>query len=88
MGEDHIHTHVYKVLASYPGRYVRMGDDEERVLCCVLTTAEFCKETCDSLAGAIKKDLKPGLGDQASDVWSGRLCALRNYPTWFVVLCS
>lgn len=53
--------------------HVRMSDDEQHVLCCVLATAEYCKDTVDALAGALKKDVKPAslaehvdMGDEES----------------------
>lgn len=53
------------VVGGTPEWHMRMSDDEQHVVCCVLATAEYCKDTVDALAGALKKDVKPpALADQ------------------------
>ncbi|KAG2492670.1 hypothetical protein HYH03_009085 [Edaphochlamys debaryana] len=44
--------------------YVRLSDEDERVVCCLLATAEFCRETVEGLAGALAKDVKPQFADR------------------------
>nr|BCL66141.1 hypothetical protein [Volvox africanus] len=44
--------------------YVRLSEEDERVVCCLLATAEFCKETTEGLAGALAKDVKPQFADR------------------------
>ncbi|MEW5319490.1 MAG: hypothetical protein WDW38_010638 [Sanguina aurantia] len=42
---------------------VKVDEDEEKVLCYILHTAEFCRETVEGLSAAVKKDIKPVLAD-------------------------
>ncbi|GFR43120.1 hypothetical protein Agub_g4124 [Astrephomene gubernaculifera] len=46
--------------------YLRLSEEEERVVCCLLATAEFCRETVEGLAGALAKDVKPQLADRVT----------------------
>nr|BCL66276.1 hypothetical protein [Volvox reticuliferus] len=44
--------------------YVRLSEEDERVVCCLLATAEFCRDTTEGLAGALAKDVKPQFADR------------------------
>ncbi|GLI62858.1 hypothetical protein VaNZ11_005587 [Volvox africanus] len=44
--------------------YVRLSEEDERVVCCLLATAEFCRETTEGLAGALAKDVKTQFADR------------------------
>ncbi|MEW5303964.1 MAG: hypothetical protein WDW36_006607 [Sanguina aurantia] len=50
---------------------VRVDEDEEKVLCYILHTAEFCRETVEGLSAAVKKDIKPVLADGVGVVEQG-----------------
>lgn len=43
---------------------MRLSDDDERVVCCLLATAEFCRDTVEGLAGALAKDVRPQFADR------------------------
>ncbi|KAF5837073.1 Vps53-like protein [Dunaliella salina] len=45
--------------------HVRMPKAEEQVVCRILHTSEFCRETLEALGSAIAKDIKPA--------WSGKV---------------
>lgn len=40
-----------------------MPEDEEAVVCHILHTAEFARDTLEALTAAIQKDIKPALAD-------------------------
>nr|ADI46829.1 VPS53Bf [Volvox carteri f. nagariensis] len=44
--------------------YVRLSEEDERVVCCLLATAEFCRDTTEGLGGALAKDVKPHFADR------------------------
>lgn len=39
--------------------HIRVPDEEEKLCCYILHTAEYCRETVEGLAAAIQKDIKP-----------------------------
>eukprot|EP00879_Flechtneria_rotunda_P008030 GHRR01008412.1.p1 GENE.GHRR01008412.1~~GHRR01008412.1.p1 ORF type:complete len:961 (+),score=374.37 GHRR01008412.1:225-3107(+) len=43
--------------------YVRLPDEEEGVLTCILATAEYCRETTEALGRSIARELQPGLAN-------------------------
>jgi hypothetical protein len=46
---------------------VQASEEDERVACHILATAEFCAETVEALAAACRKDVKvPSLADQVA----------------------
>eukprot|EP00798_Chlamydomonas_sp_ICE-L_P005789 gene5789-2585_t len=47
-----------------PEWQIKLPEQEERVVCYILHTAEFCRDTIEGLAAAIQKDIKPSLADQ------------------------
>lgn len=62
-----------------------------QVLCYILHTAEFCRETVEGLSAAVKKDIKPVLADGVSVVQQGHCLFLshhldfashQGYPKW------
>mmetsp|Transcript_28777 Transcript_28777/g.63416 ORF Transcript_28777/g.63416 Transcript_28777/m.63416 type:complete len:903 (+) Transcript_28777:134-2842(+) len=44
--------------------YIRVPEDEEKVLCHILHTAEFCRETVEGLSAAIVKSINPALAEK------------------------
>ncbi|GFH29755.1 uncharacterized protein HaLaN_28471, partial [Haematococcus lacustris] len=44
--------------------HIRVDDEEAQVVCHILHTAEFCRETLEGLATAVQKDIKPALADK------------------------
>lgn len=44
--------------------YIRVPPDEELVVCHILQTAEFCKETVEGAAAAVRKEIKAELKDK------------------------
>eukprot|EP00878_Enallax_costatus_P033636 GHUV01037174.1.p1 GENE.GHUV01037174.1~~GHUV01037174.1.p1 ORF type:complete len:827 (+),score=323.16 GHUV01037174.1:597-3077(+) len=46
--------------------HVRLPEEEEAVLTCILATAEYCRETTEGLGRQIAKELKPGLAVAAA----------------------
>eukprot|EP00198_Chlamydomonas_reinhardtii_P007003 XP_001696339.1 subunit of GARP complex [Chlamydomonas reinhardtii] len=44
--------------------YVRLSEEDERVVCCLLATAEFCRDTTEGLAGALAKDVRSQFADR------------------------
>lgn len=34
------------------------------MVCCILATAEYCRDTTEGLAAAIAKDIRPSLADK------------------------
>eukprot|EP00798_Chlamydomonas_sp_ICE-L_P013814 gene13814-19730_t len=44
--------------------HIKLPEEEERVTCHILHTAEFCRETGEALAAAIKKDIRPQYSHQ------------------------
>ena len=56
-------THMHHPGASRR-RYVRLSEEDERVVCCLLATAEFCRDTTEGLAGALAKDVRSQFADR------------------------
>lgn len=52
---------------------IRIGDEEELVVCHILQTAEFCKETVEGAAAAVRKEIKQQLKEKVGRVcvWGG-----------------
>ncbi|KXZ52139.1 vps53 [Gonium pectorale] len=44
--------------------YIRLTEEDERVVCCLLATADFCRETVEGLAGALARDVRPQFADR------------------------
>lgn len=44
--------------------HVRMSEEDEGVVCNILATAEWCRETTEALATAIQKDIKAEYSDK------------------------
>ncbi|GAX83739.1 hypothetical protein CEUSTIGMA_g11164.t1 [Chlamydomonas eustigma] len=44
--------------------FIRLTEAEELVVCRILKSAEFCRDTIEGLSAAIHKDVKPALADQ------------------------
>nr|ADI46827.1 VPS53Df [Volvox carteri f. nagariensis] len=44
--------------------YVRLSEEDERVVCCLLATAEFCRDETKGLAGALAKAVEPHFADR------------------------
>ena len=49
-----------------------------QVVCRILMTAEFCKDTIEGLTSAIQKDIKPDLSDQVTQSGYIRMTQTQN----------
>ena len=47
---------------------LQVSEEEERVVCHILHSAEFCRETLEGLAAAIQKDIKPAYADKVTNL--------------------
>lgn len=46
------------------GETTRFSKDEQKKICCILTTAEYCLETTQQLGEKLKEKVDPSLADQ------------------------